>query len=120
MMDLKKRMTKTARRALVRACMRSCARTVAASALAIATTTAAAQAGNCDAIRAQIDAKIKARGVTNHSLTVAGVDDKVTGKVVGTCDQGRKKIVYAQGERDEVILTECRDGSAPVGGVCKK
>ena len=68
MMDLKKRMTKTARRALVRVCMR----TVAASVLVITATAAAAQTSNCDAIRAQIDAKIKARGVTNHSLTVVG------------------------------------------------
>lgn len=88
--------------------------------IATATAASAAQASNCDAIRAQIDAKIKARGVTNHSLTVVGVDDKVTGKVVGTCDQGRRKIVYAQGDRAEPVITECKDGSSPVDGVCRK
>jgi hypothetical protein len=92
--------------------------------------------GNCEAITAQIDAKIRAAGVSRFTLTTVDADAKVGGKVVGSCDLGTKKIVYeaaagdAAGEaasprpprghpRDEPILTECKDGSVSLGGNCK-
>ena len=102
----------------------------------------ASGASNCDAILSQIDTKIRASGVSRFTLTTVDADAIVTDKVVGTCDLGTKKIVYAQGDlpaslpnsdgsasgarpsppqpRSEPILTECKDGSVSVGGDCKK
>ena len=69
-MNLKQRIDRDAPRRAARAGIARARSQLVA--LAITATTTAAQASNCDAIRAQIDAKIKARGVTNHSLTVVG------------------------------------------------
>jgi hypothetical protein len=89
---------------------------------------ASGASSNCDAILAQIDAKIRAGGVSRFSLTTVDADAPVNDKVVGTCDLGTKKIVYAQNDlpaapprpRSEPILTECKDGSVSVGGDCRK
>jgi Protein of unknown function (DUF1161) len=86
---------------------------------------------NCDSIRAGIVAKIRASGTTTFTLTTVASDAQVTGKVVGTCDLGSKKIVYTQvvsaapapskaKPQGESILTECKDGSVSVSGDCKK
>lgn len=84
----------------------------------------AALADNCESIRARIDEKIKASGVSDYALSVVDKDVKVAGKVVGSCDLGRRQIVYARGQapaaREEVpILTECKDGTVSMGGDCK-
>lgn len=109
-----------------------------AAVLWLALTTA--HAGNCEDIRAGIDAKIKATGVGNYTLTVVDAAASVSGKVVGSCDRGSKKIVYSKessaGEarttppapirskpsspNSSTILTECKDGSVSVGGDCRK
>ncbi len=100
-------------------------------------------ADNCDALREQIEGKIKAAGVA--SFTVVVVDSAATapGKVVGTCGKGAKKIMYTQQSAAtssampvtaasaskphlpakkpaDAILTECKDGTVSVGGSCKK
>ena len=92
----------------------------------------AAQAGNCEAIRAQIEAKVRASGVREFALTIVEADAKgVAGKVVGSCDLGSKKIVYSPSASsgaspsrprpvEERIVTECKDGSVSLGGDCKK
>jgi hypothetical protein len=102
----------------------------------------AASATNCDALRDQIDAKINAAGVLRYSVTVVDAGDGVSGRVVGSCDFGKKKIVYrqetgadpqapapaaaaphaAQGRpaRAEPVLTECREGYVAMGGDCRK
>jgi hypothetical protein len=80
-------------------------------------------ANNCEEIRARIDARIKASGAAGYSLVVVEKDATVTGKVVGSCDRGRRRIVYtpraasAAGAAED-ILTECRDGSVTRGGDC--
>ena len=51
---------------------------------------------SCDELKAEIDAKIKARGVQSYTLEVVSGDAK-DGKVVGSCDGGTKKIVYKRG-----------------------
>ena len=86
---------------------------------------------NCDSIRAQIDAKVRASGVTNFVLSVVQAEAKVTGKVVGNCDLGTKKIVYNRSSSpapseprdkptEERVITECKDGTVIIGGDCKK
>lgn len=52
---------------------------------------------NCEPLRAQIQAKIEAKGVTGFALTVVPADAVVSGGVVGTCGNGTRKIVYAKG-----------------------
>ena len=93
----------------------------------------ASAASNCDDITAQIDAKIRGAGVTRFTLTTVAADATVSGKVVGTCERGTRKIVY-EAETDssspassppaprsnDGILTECKDGSVSIGGDCKK
>ncbi|MDB5828727.1 MAG: hypothetical protein JWQ73_2947 [Variovorax sp.] len=102
-------------------------------------------AGNCDALRSQIEAKIAASGVANFTVTAvdAGAAASTPGKVVGSCEMGAKSIVYQQLDvptssgvagstgpvsgtpagaarpKKDVILTECKDGSVSVGGDCK-
>jgi len=88
-------------------------------------------AESCDTIRARIDAKVRAGGVTDFALTIVEAGLQVGGKVVGSCDLGTKRIVYtrsalpgAPARRAEpagdTVITECRDGSVPAGGDCRR
>lgn len=106
------------------------------AALLLLASTAGASASTCETLRAQIETKIRAAGVTGFTLEVVDAGRAAVGRVVGTCDQGAKKIVYAQGQstdrppavaakppaprRSDAILTECKDGSVSVGGDCRK
>lgn len=87
---------------------------------------AAARAeSNCDEIRARIDAKIRASGASGYALVVVDKDAKVSGKVVGSCELGRRQIVYAARaasapRSEEPILTECKDGTVRRGGDCPR
>ncbi len=69
---------------------------LAALALLLMATPALAQK-SCDELKAEIEAKIKANGVKEFTLEIAGKDEQKEGKVVGTCDGGAKKIVYKRG-----------------------
>ena len=115
-------------------------RTLAFAAILSLALVATAHAGNCEEIRAGIDAKIKGTGVEKYALTIVDAGASATGKVVGSCDRGSKKIVYSKessaGEtrpappaparskptspKSSAILTECKDGSVSVGGDCRK
>jgi hypothetical protein len=64
---------------------------------AIFTGTAAfAQGTPCDQIKGEIEAKLKAKGVTAYKLDVVPADQAKDQKVVGSCEGGRKKIVYSR------------------------
>lgn len=104
--------------------------TVTAMAL-LAAAHAAAQTSPCETLRSEIEAKIRASGVAEFTLSVVDAASAAPGKVVGTCERGAKKLVYVQraaggGEpaasarRPAAVLTECKDGSVVVGGDCKK
>ena len=86
---------------------------------------------NCDSIRTQIDARVRLSGVKDFVLSVVDADANISGKVVGSCALGTKKIIYSQSASaassqpkskpaEERILTECKDGSVTIGGDCKK
>ncbi|WPG36563.1 DUF1161 domain-containing protein [Variovorax sp. EBFNA2] len=105
----------------------------AASTLFVAFGSAHAQS-NCDTLRAEIEAKIAASGVTNFSVLTVDAAATASGQIVGSCDLGTKKIVYqreggtaspppastsAPAPRGEPLLTECKDGSVSMGGTCK-
>lgn len=49
---------------------------------------------SCDELKAEIEAKLKDKGVSGYTLEVVGNDAPGDGKVVGGCDGGTKKIVY--------------------------
>jgi hypothetical protein len=64
--------------------------------LSIAGTTMAAGKA-CDDVKAEIDAKIKAKGATSYTLEVVDKGSVTDKKVVGSCDGGTKEIVYQRG-----------------------
>jgi Protein of unknown function (DUF1161) len=111
-------------------------------ATALAFACSASYASKCDALRTQIEGKIKAAGVASFTVTVVDSAASAAGKVVGSCDRGAKKIVYLQNPASgsatppatppvtkakppakaagDAMLTECKDGSTSIGGSCKK
>jgi hypothetical protein len=99
----------------------------------LAFTGSASAASNCDDLLAQIDAKIRGAGVMRFTLTTVPADATVSGKVVGSCERGSRKIVYEADATsaspassptlrpgNDGILTECKDGSVSIGGDCRK
>ena len=64
---------------------------------AVATSPAFAQPKDCNELKAEIDAKISANGVSSFTTTIVARDAAEDGKVVGTCDNGSRKIVYKRG-----------------------
>ncbi|PWB31629.1 hypothetical protein DCO48_16600 [Pseudomonas sp. SDI] len=54
----------------------------------------------CEALKAEIEAKIQAKGVTSYTLEIvpnAEVHDQ--NMVVGSCDGGTRKIIYQKNDR---------------------
>jgi hypothetical protein len=58
---------------------------------------ASAFATSCDEVKSQVDAKIKGHGVKTYTLDVVAADDVKAQKVVGSCEGGKKKVVYKRG-----------------------
>jgi len=61
--------------------------------LSIAGTTLAA-GKPCEELKAEIAAKLDAKGVSGYSLEIVEKGTAAGGKVVGTCEGGSKEIVY--------------------------
>jgi Protein of unknown function (DUF1161) len=60
--------------------------------------TAKSAAGKtCEALKSEIDGKLKAKGVKVFTLDILAKGDVKTEKVVGSCEAGAKKIVYKKG-----------------------
>ena len=101
-------------------------------AAALAGNASAQDGNNCEAIRAQIESKIAASGVTGFSVTVVDANATADGQVVGSCALGTRKLIYARQSaagadrttpppsRGAAIMTECKDGTTSVGGDCRK
>ena len=64
--------------------------------LIVAAIPVSALARDCDGVKAEIDAKIKAKGVTNYALEIVNGPDIKEKQIVGNCDGGARKIVYFQ------------------------
>ena len=64
---------------------------------ALALTATPALAKDCEELKGEIDAKIRANGVTEFTLSIVDKDAPEDGKVVGTCGGGTKKILYKRG-----------------------
>ena len=52
---------------------------------------------DCDELRSQIEAKLNSRGVQGFSLDIVEAGDTGSARVVGTCEGGSHRIVYARG-----------------------
>jgi hypothetical protein len=51
---------------------------------------------SCDELKTEIAQKLDAKGVKGYTLDIVAKDKDAEGKVVGTCDGGSKKIIYAK------------------------
>ena len=56
--------------------------------------TAFADGKSCEDLKAEIAAKLDAKGVAGYSLEIVDKGAAVDGKVVGKCEKGTKEIVY--------------------------
>jgi hypothetical protein len=74
----------------------------AAGACLAGAATGAFAAKSCDELKSEIAAKLDAKKVPGYTLEIVdadkagGGDDKKTGRVVGSCEGGAKKIVYTK------------------------
>lgn len=57
--------------------------------------TAFAEGKNCEELKAEIAAKLDAKGVSNYTLEIVDKGSAADGKVVGSCEKGAKVIVYS-------------------------
>lgn len=60
--------------------------------LSVATSAFAAK--SCEELKAEIDAKLKAKGVASYTLEIVDKGSVTDKKVVGSCELGSKEIVY--------------------------
>lgn len=51
----------------------------------------------CEELKAEIEAKLKSKGVKSWTIDIVAKDEQKEGRVVGTCDGGTKKLVYRRG-----------------------
>jgi hypothetical protein len=75
-------------------------RLLIAAALAALALPAAAQKKPCEELKAEIEAKLKAKGVARYTLAIVGKDelkDAKDAREVGSCDGGAKRILYRRG-----------------------
>lgn len=104
--------------------------------LLVVTASAPSRADNCDSIRDQVEAKFRAGGTVNFSVKVVDAGAVANARVVGSCGNGTRRIVFVPGDppngsaavpraaattpQPPPILTECKDGSISHTGNCRK
>ncbi|SEE77450.1 DUF1161 domain-containing protein [Pseudomonas coleopterorum] len=72
---------------------------ILAMACSVLATTALAAPKPCEDLKAEIEAKIQAQSVTSYTLEIVdNLDAKDPNMVVGTCDNGTRKIVYQKND----------------------
>ncbi|RWU26954.1 hypothetical protein DM813_03735 [Pseudomonas alkylphenolica] len=63
-------------------------------------TSALAAPKNCEALKAEIEAKIQANNVSSYTLEIVRNDEvHDQNMVVGSCEGGTKKIIYQKNDR---------------------
>ncbi len=50
----------------------------------------------CEELKAEIDAKLKAKGVVGYTLEIVPADQVKDQKIIGSCEGGTKKISYSR------------------------
>jgi len=51
----------------------------------------------CEELKTEIAAKLEAKGVKNFTLEIVATEEVKDQKVVGSCEGGKKKIIYKKG-----------------------
>ena len=90
---------------------------------------------DCEQLRAEVVRRYEAGGIASPDVQLVPSSAATSGKVVGTCELGSKKLVYAAAQpasrpapspagakpaaTGAPILTECKDGTVSMGGSCK-
>ena len=59
-------------------------------------TSAFAEIKSCEELKAEIEAKLKAKGVEGYTLEIIPTDQVKDQKIVGSCEGGSKKIYYSR------------------------
>ena len=63
-------------------------------------TSALAAPKPCDELKAEIEAKIQAQGVASYTLEIVSNDEvHDNNMVVGSCENGTRKIIYQKNDR---------------------
>ncbi|MBU4318068.1 MAG: DUF1161 domain-containing protein [Proteobacteria bacterium] len=66
------------------------------SAIVFFNTPAFAEIKSCEELKAEIDAKLKAKGVKGYNLEILPADQVTDQKIVGSCNGGTMKISYSR------------------------
>lgn len=67
---------------------------ICALSLCLAALPAFAAQKDCEELKSAIAAKVEGKGVKNYQLEIVGSETAKEGRVVGSCEMGKKKIVY--------------------------
>jgi hypothetical protein len=59
-------------------------------------TSAFAEIKSCEELKAEIEAKLKAKGVEGYTLEIIRTDQVKDQKIIGSCEGGTKKISYSR------------------------
>ena len=59
-------------------------------------TSAFAEIKSCEELKAEIEAKLKAKGVEGYTLEILPTDQVKDQKIIGSCEGGSKKISYSR------------------------
>ncbi len=65
-------------------------------AMAFGSTLAFAEIKSCEELKAEIEAKLKAKGVEGYTLEIIPTDQVKDQKIIGSCEGGTKKISYSR------------------------
>lgn len=72
-------------------------RTIAALVMLGLSLSAWGQRKPCEALKSEIEAKLKSKGVEKYALDIVAAGDAKDAKVVGSCEGGTKRIIYKRG-----------------------
>jgi hypothetical protein len=67
-----------------------------AAAIVFVGSVAFAEIKPCEELKAEIDAKLKEKGVKGYTLEIIPADQVKDQKIIGSCDGGTKKISYTR------------------------
>jgi hypothetical protein len=67
-----------------------------AAVMVLAGPVAFAEIKPCEELKAEIDAKLKEKGVKDYTLEIIPSDQVKDQKIIGSCDGGTKKISYSR------------------------
>ena len=63
---------------------------------AFSCTSAFAEIKSCEELKAEIEAKLKAKGVEGYTLEIVPADQVKDQTIIGSCEGGTKKISYSR------------------------